>query len=1409
MLRDATPSGPATIAASCGRPIPDFPDFARPHGPGRGRSRSACSCGVVGTPVPDVGDLGVVLPILPGVPFLLVAAFLLGRSSPDLRARVNDLERRCPRGCAVRCARGRPAPVPVAPTSSRTGPRRRPTTIARVAGPDENDGDDNEAPRGAAQRHSTARSSANATSTTSWWIPTRAGLAPIAGRRAAHIPSAAASANGSSTAAGARPTATTTAAVAHAIACATRVAGRRERCGRAGARLPGALVEPQVDGRDRRGRVDGTGEPEDPRRRRVGPARDDVRRGRRERQRAAGQQRHARVAALLAPRDEPQVPREQRGAGDDVDERPGLVVGEQARDRGGADEAEEHEPGERGTQVGPRVPAHEGLHRDGRRLVEEERRERRDEQRRDAAPRRPARDEAHEDGPIHQTQLPCSLGTTYFFRRKRGRGIARRLPARSGPVAGTVVRRAPPRARPRRRPARAAGARRRRRVARRRRPARGPRVGGGRSASRSRSWSRSRPGPRARPGRAAAPAERPAPGAARHGGQPLAAPAARAPRRRARRARGRGRRARGAGAVPPAADRGRVHVCPPLRGLRRRQRDRDRGRRPMGARVVRVAVPAHERAAAGAGRARGGLVAPRVVEPAARQPARDASCAGRGCTTRAGRWTRRRWTARRSRSTCRSRCSRTAASATTGSCGSGYRPRARARSTRSRSSTCARTRGRASTSTAATTSGAASRRSPTPPASCTPTSPRWTSRRWPWTTTPTTSTRSSGSRRPGFGKAYDDGDVEDRDEVTVALEPLDTGGRYMEYVERTVGTRAGPPTASPASGRRVLDPRAPQQPAFRVAAWADAVRVDKVPEWGTVEVGVPPEAFNPDEARSRSSPCGACSPRRRRAARTHPRRGTSRGPGATAPPLDARGRHHVVGEVRLERRVRVARGRDLRIVRGTRVVVPGPPSTRGGRAARPRGVRRARGDGDGGRADPLRSGGRPSGERGTRAGFRVARDRRFPGSALPARLVRCLVADADAGLQPGRCDATARDCGFHGCDSGVGVGVLWEGRDRVIQTSRPTSPRAGGCRFGAVPRGVTVEIGRAAPLDRASSTAVTSGSANERTGSDHTIEGLGPYVDRCEFLRCGSRSRGPRGSPTASSRATASCSWARGFGEARMTVDRPVPSARATFRREQARSWARTCPSATTRSSRRRADAGPSPKPSGRTTSRPLEASWASRRGRRGSGPRRTAATSARSGPTARRARWSGWRGRRAGRSRRSARPPRRALARARPAVAGAPRRAARARRRRGETPARGRRRRGRRLWAGSRSRARGRRGPRVARRRGARDAGDARDVHGAGGGTRVAADRWDGTLEAWWNGDPVATPPRARRFAPDDVIKLRGVRKGERAAAAAHAARTTGGSSCGCEGRGRPGRPDGVEPGARRAPRAAPRARR
>ena len=98
----------------------------------------------------------------------------------------------------------------------------------------------------------------------------------------------------------------------------------------------------------------------------------------------------------------------------------------------------------------------------------------------------------------------------------------------------------------------------------------------------------------------------------------------------------------------------------------------------------------------------------------------------------------------------------------------------------------------------------------------------------------------------GFGSYEGDGDVEDQDRVTVALEPLESGGRYMGYVEHAIV----PPKESKfgvADGALVefSIPRVPEQTAFRVVAWSDAIRIDRIPQKGWAEVGVPPEAFRP------------------------------------------------------------------------------------------------------------------------------------------------------------------------------------------------------------------------------------------------------------------------------------------------------------------------------------------------------------------------------------------------------------------------------------------------------------------------------------------------------------------------------------------------------------------------------------
>ncbi len=224
---------------------------------------------------------------------------------------------------------------------------------------------------------------------------------------------------------------------------------------------------------------------------------------------------------------------------------------------------------------------------------------------------------------------------------------------------------------------------------------------------------------------------------------------------------------------------------------------------------------------------------------------------------------------------------------------------------------------------------------------------------------------------------------------------------------------------------------------------------------------------------------------------------------APAPALDLEVDTTWSGEVRLERRVRVRAGVVLRIVRGTRVVVPWAAQKATG-DARPGlevfGGLEADGDVDA----PIRFEAEraPPGER-ERSGPVWLGIVVHPGSTLPARLVRCLVADADAGFQPGRSDATVRDGAFHGCATGVGVGALWEGQDRLIRFTPDVAPRIERCRFGRCFTGITVERTARPHVERCVFHACRTGVGNVRMGVTYPLEGLGPYVDRGEFLRCG------------------------------------------------------------------------------------------------------------------------------------------------------------------------------------------------------------------------------------------------------------------------------------------------------------------
>lgn len=134
-MRATAPARSANLLAVPPPPPDDreLPDFLDPHArpwplPVR------VVAGVAGTLLMMVGVLGVVLPVLPGVPFLLVAAFLLGKSSPDLRRAINDLERRAPawlrRSLRWR-RRGAPVAVAADPVPVGDGPDRRDRVSAR------------------------------------------------------------------------------------------------------------------------------------------------------------------------------------------------------------------------------------------------------------------------------------------------------------------------------------------------------------------------------------------------------------------------------------------------------------------------------------------------------------------------------------------------------------------------------------------------------------------------------------------------------------------------------------------------------------------------------------------------------------------------------------------------------------------------------------------------------------------------------------------------------------------------------------------------------------------------------------------------------------------------------------------------------------------------------------------------------------------------------------------------------------------------------------------------------------------------------------------------------------------------------------------------------------------------------
>jgi hypothetical protein len=89
--------------------------------------------------------------------------------------------------------------------------------------------------------------------------------------------------------------------------------------------------------------------------------------------------------------------------------------------------------------------------------------------------------------------------------------------------------------------------------------------------------------------------------------------------------------------------------------------------------------------------------------------------------------------------------------------------------------------------------------------------------------------------RPGFGAAAaSDLDVDDRDRITVSVEPL--GGEYLGYRQYVLHARNPQVDAADWSAvhrDRFVEfsiERPPAQAAFRVIVWTDAVRIDRIPD---------------------------------------------------------------------------------------------------------------------------------------------------------------------------------------------------------------------------------------------------------------------------------------------------------------------------------------------------------------------------------------------------------------------------------------------------------------------------------------------------------------------------------------------------------------------------------------------------
>jgi hypothetical protein len=113
----------------------------------------------------------------------------------------------------------------------------------------------------------------------------------------------------------------------------------------------------------------------------------------------------------------------------------------------------------------------------------------------------------------------------------------------------------------------------------------------------------------------------------------------------------------------------------------------------------------------------------------------------------------------------------------------------------------------------------------------------------------------------------------------------------------------------------------------------------------------------------------------------------------------------------------------------------------------------------------------------------------------------CVFERADTGIQVAGARVRMRNCVFLRCGAGVGTS-LWAGPESVAYQARESVPRLERCRFAHCEVGVSIEIEARPELKRCIFVQCDSGIANRRTGATYTHSGVGPLVERCEFLEC-------------------------------------------------------------------------------------------------------------------------------------------------------------------------------------------------------------------------------------------------------------------------------------------------------------------